>query len=367
MSGTSLPIPRSSITKPVYDGLGRLVSTAYPDGTSTSNWFERLHLAGTRDRLGHWTRYAYDPYGRMTSVTNALGKVTAYSYCDCGPIESVTDALANTTSFYYDALGRLALTVHPDASWTSNRYDLLGRVVSAHESSGYAQTNWHNNQGLVCAVSNALGLVTWREFDALDRPWKTRDANSLTVTNSFDALGRILSSVRNETGPADVFTYAAAGLVSHSNAFSITWFTNDAAGRRIAERNSNGEVTRFAYSPAGDLLVLTDANSHSTAWAYDRYGQVTNKTDTLGAVLFAYRYDANGRLTNRWTPAKLDTGYGYDALGNLTNVDYTASPDIRLAYDALRSTLPSLMSAQWCEALAIFSEQPLWPLLRWGR
>ena len=32
-------------------------------------------------------------------------------------------------------------------------------------------------------------------------------------------------------------------------------------------------------------------------------------------------YDAAGRLTNRWTPAKGNTGYAYDVVGNLTNVD----------------------------------------------
>jgi YD repeat-containing protein len=50
--------------------------------------------------------------------------------------------------------------------------------------------------------------------------------------------------------------------------------------------------------------------------------------------IFTYAYDANGRLTNRWTPAKGNTRYSYDASGNLINIDYASSTDISMQYDA---------------------------------
>jgi RHS repeat-associated protein len=78
-----------------------------------------------------------------------------------------------------------------------------------------------------------------------------------------------------------------------------------------------------------------DAAERETRWNYDEYGRVTNKVDHLGNVLFIYKYDANGRLTNRWTPVKGHTGYAYDAVGNLTNVNYAASPDLSFRYDVL--------------------------------
>jgi RHS repeat-associated protein len=46
-------------------------------------------------------------------------------------------------------------------------------------------------------------------------------------------------------------------------------------------------------------------------------------------------YDANGRLTNRWSAAKGNTGYTYDNVGNLTFVNYPNSPNVSFAYDAL--------------------------------
>ena len=39
-------------------------------------------------------------------------------------------------------------------------------------------------------------------------------------------------------------------------------------------------------------------------WRYNEYGLVTNKLDASGTEIFRYRYDPNGRLTNRWTAEK---------------------------------------------------------------
>ncbi|HEX3628505.1 MAG TPA: RHS repeat domain-containing protein [Verrucomicrobiae bacterium] len=85
----------------------------------------------------------------------------------------------------------------------------------------------------------------------------------------------------------------------------------------------------FDYSPLG---------------AYDEFGRVTNKVDASGVTNFIYRYDADDRLTNRWTPAKGLTVYHYDPLGNVTNVDYSGgtayTPSIYFAYDFLNPRKP---------------------------
>jgi YD repeat-containing protein len=62
---------------------------------------------------------------------------------------------------------------------------------------------------------------------------------------------------------------------------------------------------------------------------------VTNKVNQASAEILRYRYDANDRLTNRWSAAKGTTTYKYDQVGNLTNVVYAVSPGITNRYDAL--------------------------------
>ena len=70
-------------------------------------------------------------------------------------------------------------------------------------------------------------------------------------------------------------------------------------------------------------------------WNYDEYGCVTNKLDQTATEILRYTYDADSRLSNRWSVAKGTTIYGYDPVGNLTNINYPASTDVRFTYDAL--------------------------------
>lgn len=62
---------------------------------------------------------------------------------------------------------------------------------------------------------------------------------------------------------------------------------------------------------------------------------MTNKVQHGGTEILRYSYDANHRLTNRWSKEKLDTQYRYNKDGTLTNINYASSPDIALVYDAL--------------------------------
>jgi len=112
-------------------------------------------------------------------------------------------------------------------------------------------------------------------------------------------------------------------LAAYTNQLTnITYYAYDVALRKTGETNALLNVTQYAYDPSGDITNLTDANSHTTQWDYDQYRRVTNKTDHTGTIILKYQYDADNRLTNRWSLGKSNTFYAYDALGNLTNVSY---------------------------------------------
>ncbi|HEU5122456.1 MAG TPA: hypothetical protein VFW05_00175, partial [Verrucomicrobiae bacterium] len=115
----------------------------------------------------------------------------------------------------------------------------------------------------------------------------------------------------------------------------MTHYDFDAAGRKIAETNAKLEIIRYTNNAAGDLLSLTDGKNQTTRWNYDQYGHVTNQVDQAGTEIFRYKYDADNRLTNRWSMANSNTYYTYDPVGNLTFVNYSASPDVTFQYDAL--------------------------------
>ena len=321
----------------LWDGLQRLVRTQFPDGSYISNRYTGLDLTAMRDRLGNWSYMGYDAERRKIAETNALGLYTLYNYCSCGSLDSIRDASGNYTYFFYDNAGRLTNTLYADNYAVTNFYDLAGRMVCAKDSAGVTATNWFNNQGLNYAVSNAFGRVFLNTYDALDRVTNFVDANAVSVATTYDNLNRVRTRTYPDTG-VEAFGYTAnfASATSYTNQLNnVVTYAYDLLQRKTNEVFVGITTNKFSYNAASDLLTLIDGKNQTNKWNYDAFGRVTNKIDAAGITNFVYKYDANNRLTNRWTPAKGNAAYTYDAVGNLTNIDYATSPDITLTYDAL--------------------------------
>ncbi|HEY3863043.1 MAG TPA: hypothetical protein VGO59_14270 [Verrucomicrobiae bacterium] len=112
-------------------------------------------------------------------------------------------------------------------------------------------------------------------------------------------------------------------MIAYTNQLTnVTYYGYDAVRRKIAETNALLKVTQYGYNPDGDLTSLTDAKTNTTQWTYDLYGRVTNKVDATTNTILEYQYDADNRLTNRWSLAMSNTAYAYDNVGNLTSVAY---------------------------------------------
>jgi RHS repeat-associated protein len=341
---------RGLSTTNTWDNLSRLVSTVFPDGTYLSNRYTILDLTGTKDRLGNWTSFVYDNMRRNTAVTNALGAVTIFNYCSCGALESIMDAATNLTQYFYDNQGNLTNTLYADGYSVTNNYNLLGQVVSTIDSGGNGITNTYNNQGLLTAINNAFGQVQSTTYDILDRVSTNIDANGVSVATTYDNLNRPLNRSYPDGGVEHWgYTPNIPGATSYTNQTSnVVTYTFDGLGRQTTNTVLGVTTTIYTYDGVGDRLTLTDGKNQTTTWTYDAYGNVSNKVDATNNLIFVYLYDADNRLTNRWTPAKGTTLYRYDNGGNLTNVDYSGGTvsmsSVYLAYDVL-NRLTSMTNA----------------------
>ncbi len=325
---------RGLTTTMLYDNLNRLTNSANSLG-SIAYVYDKLDLVSVVDRLGFANSFGYDAVRRRIAETNALGFFTLYNYCACGALNYIQDAAGNFTYFTYDNAGRLLITVYPDNYAVTNQYDLLGELINREDSAGVSVTNWFNNQGQLYEVQDAAGLRSALAFDVEDRVTNSWDANGLSIGMTYDDLGRLLSRTYPDGG-TEGFGYAPWGLVAYTNQLGFaTYYGYDEAQRKTSETNANSEVTRFTNDAAGNLLTLTDGKNQTTTWGYDQFGRVTNKLDQTSAEILSYAYDADNRLTNRWSAAKGNTGYAYDPVGNLTNIAYPSSGTVKFAYDAL--------------------------------
>lgn len=347
----------------VLDELGRLIERRYPEATANKEkWLYELFpsqsYSGSTggklildktayvDRLGYTNTYTYDNLRRLAyhedGRTNSP-TTTYYQYCDCGSPTFMTvgylSGIAESTTFTYDLLGRQLTKIPPGGKGSlTNQYDIVGRRWNVQDALT-STTNVFDNFGRLAEVRNGQGLVHKAVFDALNRTVQITDRNGVTATNVFDSIGRLTSRTTPDVGAGneiETFVYSAVGLLRQTNQLgATTWHVYDATERKIATTNANLEVVKFSYNAANDLVTLTDGKANVTTWGYDSYGRVLSKQYANGVTNLTYTYDANGRLTSRWSQGKGTTVYSYDSVGNLTKVDYPSSTDVTLAYDAL--------------------------------
>jgi YD repeat-containing protein len=61
----------------------------------------------------------------------------------------------------------------------------------------------------------------------------------------------------------------------------------------------------------------------------------TFAVDATSTTILKYAYDADNRLTNRWSARNINTAYAYDAVGNLTSVTYPTNHALSFVYNSL--------------------------------
>lgn len=184
------------------------------------------------------------------------------------------------------------------------------------------------------ASSNVFGRIRKTLVNEFDRATNLVNADGVGLTKTYDAVGRVVVTSYPDGGNVGS-AYSARGVVRRTNQLDkVTAYGYDEAGRKTSVTNSNNEVTSFTYDAAGSMLSVTDGEGQTTTWTYDEYSRPTNKVDATSSEMFRYSYDANGRMTNQWTPEKGNVKYSYDAVGNQTQIDYPVSFDITFAYDA---------------------------------
>jgi RHS repeat-associated protein len=315
-----------------WDKLNRLTSQSDQQGYIT-NIYNRLDLVSTRDKVGNWTSYGYDPLERLLATTNANNGVTTFGWCDCGALTSVMDALTNVTTFDYDYQSRLTSVYYPDNSSLLYQFDLNGNITNVIDGAGRVLKYSYNNQGLLTAVNNNYSQAVSTIYDIVDRPLQVTDANGVTSSNTFDAAGDLLRRTWQD-GKSDSFGYSAFGLIAYTNRDGkFAHYGRDAAGRLIAVTNANNEIIRLTYNASSEIVSLVDGANHTNFWQYNQSGWLTNKIDGLGRNVLQLSYNANGWVTNRWTKEKGNTAYSYDGVGNVLLVSYPSS-SVQYFYDA---------------------------------
>ena len=226
--------------------------------------------------------YVYNNVGNRTSLTDKRG-AQAFGYDNLDRLTSASHPLlATPQAFAYDPVGNRT---------TGGSVVNAGNQLTADANYGY---HYDDNGNLTRKTSLATGNYTQYTYDA---------ENRLTTVKEFAA---------GTSTPAFTSTYRYDGL-----------------GRRI-EKVANGQTTRYIYDGEDILLEYDGANVLQARYTHgpgidepiavtkggatffyhqDGLGSVTDLTDSTGATVKSYSYDAYGTILE--SPGTIDQPYTY--------------------------------------------------------
>ncbi|MFD0224425.1 polymorphic toxin type 17 domain-containing protein [Streptomyces hirsutus] len=294
------------MTTYAYDKAGNLTKTVAPTGAVTTTYDALNRPTKITDPLGRATTTAYDANGNVTQVTDPLGKVTKYTYTAADLLATVTDPLGKVTTYGYDAAGNRTSVTTPLGNKTTYAYDNDDREVRMVSARGnvsgatpakYTWTTGYNPAGQPVSLTDPLGNVAKRTYDALGNVTSLTDPAQRTTDYGYDALGR-LTSVTAPDGGKTTYAY-------------------DKAGNRVQRTDPTGHVTTYGYDPAQRLNSVTDPLDRKTSYAYDADGNLTKKTTPRGTT--TQTWDVRGLLAKvDYSDSTPDVTYQYDAAGQMT-------------------------------------------------
>ncbi len=351
---TQVTSPNLETTVAQFDADSNPVLVTDPTGAETATTYRHGRPVTVTDPAGRVTTYGYDPGGRLTTETTVgtdgtTSVINGYGYDRAGNrthhttpwgMEPGTDPGDHTTILVFDAADRLTSVTRPTAPGaavtTSYGYDLSGNLTRLVDGDGhittYSHTPWNQQETVVepsTTTHTALADRTWTTiYDAAGLPVETVEPGGITVTRSFDQLGRLTS----ETGTGD-------GAATRS-------FTHDPLGRVKTVSHPAGTIS-LTWDDRSLLRSVTGPAGTAT-FGYDPNGRVTSRED--GAGTFGFTWTARGELDTvtdpvtgtvinyDWTPDQLvdDITYGTGAQPAVRDYDY--DPLGRLATDRLTDT-----------------------------
>ncbi|TAK35827.1 MAG: hypothetical protein EPO21_04880 [Chloroflexota bacterium] len=282
------------------------------------------------DLNGGVTDYAYDSFGRLTSVqgpqvsgaNGAYRRTTQYTYYSPSTVNDRT-----TTQLLIQTRTDLGGT----ATWLNTRrfYDGIGRLAQEY-SDGYSGVNvvntYFDGRGLQWKESVFHSAAGTGAF--LDDDWAGYTGAASTYT--YDELQRLLVTtlpdgkttesryfdwstlVLDPNGHGKLFDRDAFGRVyaigEYSgtdpmlNQYATTIYGYDVLDQLTLVRDHANNVTMIGYDTLGRKIALNDPDMGVWMYAYDPIGTLSVQRDAKEQYVY-FNYDALKRLVRKWYPA----------------------------------------------------------------
>ncbi len=338
---TAVTDPDGNTTTHGYAPGGRLLKTTYPGGSSLTYTYDAGGRVKTRQHSSGYTRtYTYDSLGRITEVKSSKNQKKTYTYDPMGNVTAATDANGNTTRYTYTMSGRLATVTDPMGHTTEYTYVPLDNLLAITQKrtdrqtggTDRAQTEEHHTTvyerdpfGRVTGTTDPLGRTEHYRYDALGRPVWKKDRDGNETTTAYTMTGQT-AGIRYADGTTVEMQYDALNRLTRvKDSLGTTCIKRDRTGRITAVTDPNGQTVSYEWGALGERKSTTYPDGQQTAYTYDSLQRLTamhirkqedgtqhDRNSTEDPQTITYRYDPEGRLTEKTLPGGIRTTWQYD-------------------------------------------------------
>ncbi|MFI1256501.1 RHS repeat domain-containing protein [Streptomyces netropsis] len=313
----------------------------------------------TADANNKRTEFAYDALGRSAKIWLPNRPKTArgapsleftYTITEGQLVAIGTKTLNNksgqlTSYILYDGQLRPRQTQDPGPGGgrllTDTIYNERGQAAKSY-ATYYAEGA---PTTALFAPDNALKVEsqTWNAYDGLGRTTETKQ-----IAGNSDA-GKVLATTRTLYGGDRTTVIPPVGSTATTTLVDARGQTTELRQLHSRDVDSNADVTRFAYTPAGKLSQVNDAAGNSWSYGYDQLGRQTSAADPDKGTTTS-TYDDRGQLISATDARKSKNTlfYAYDNLGRKTELREGAATGDKLAewtYDSIAGAKGKLASS----------------------
>jgi len=323
----TLATPRGTTYNYAYDPTGRVLSVTDPLGRANRATYTPEGLvatlvtargATTSDPADGTIRYDYDSLGRLIDTAFSDGTDPVhYSYDANSNLSAVQDA-AGQEARQYDSMGRLTTLVRNDQTWTYT-YDVAGNLSTVTRPDGSNEAWTYDAVGRAKSMTTAQGKTSYN-YDRASNLTQTSAPNGTSESQTWDRRGDVASITTKR---------ASTTLVSQT-------ITRDNIGNPtqiVTNRGGKSETRSYLYDSVDRLQAIcyvakascTGAPAATQYWTYDKNGnRLTEKNGTAAGTTTNYTYDVADQLTTSKLGTASAVGYTYDADGNMLSNGQTS-------------------------------------------
>jgi YD repeat-containing protein len=385
----------------IFDERG-LVFSESRGGAPSAGWAGMLaheHIVESVPTSGPiaTTRTDYHPSGKPALITDPEGNATTIEYDGFLRLKKSTDAANNCVTSVWDCVGQLLETKQWEGAevtgtlltHSKTKYDERGRAyqvdrLRAALGAGISVTDGpltpndtfvtsrvkFDEKGRAIEAIDDNGVMTFSQFDDLDRCFHTHDSHGNATAVSFNKSSQPIRTTTSEKNEAtgqlvafDAWTFydelgRATAVVSPTG--RVLRSTYDSLGRVVATSDAESTAAGSVSDPAGDHVTLPslwmNGPGNTTRQHYDEVGRPILSVQHLridgqgqnplatsqsgdGRITIESTYDLNSRLVAQKDDAGNATGHDYDALSREWRTTSADGTQVTRTFDLVGNVL----------------------------